>query len=203
MDEDQSKQLHEFFRSRRSVRRFLREPIPLHIVKRILETATYAPSAHNRQPWRFILLEEKKTEFVLQLGERYRWDLLENGYQESDVNALVNRSQQRILNAPMVILVCLDIACGDKYPDSSRQQAEFLMGVQGVAMAGALILLAAHAEGLGGVWMCAPLFAPEIVKDVLELPWSWLPQGLILLGYPEEVPPTPPRRALDEVMLIA
>jgi len=73
------------------------------------------------------------------------------------------------------------------------------MGVQSVAMAGSTMLLAAHASGLGGVWMCAPLFAPGSVKSVLDLPQEWEPQGVILLGYPAYEPQPRQRRLVDEV----
>ena len=66
----------------------------------------------------------------------------------------------------------------------SRQQSEHWMGIQSVALAGGHLLLAAWAEGLGGVWMCAPLFAQAAASQALDLPGSWQPQALILLGYP-------------------
>lgn len=186
------------------MRRFLQEPVTLSTIKRILETATYAPSAHNRQPWRFILLSDqgKRQDLATRLSECYRRDLITDGCPKEEVEARVYKSKQRILEAPVVILICLDVSSGDRYADNLRQQAENLMGVQGVAMAGMTLLLAAHAEGLGGVWMCAPLFARIAVKEVLQLPLSWEPQGMILLGYPKYSPPTRPRRALDELLLI-
>ncbi len=62
-----------FLRTRRSIRRFLgpaaktgkpdpstgsgRRPVPAPVIERILETATYAPSAHNLQPWRFVIVQ--------------------------------------------------------------------------------------------------------------------------------------------------
>jgi coenzyme F420-0:L-glutamate ligase / coenzyme F420-1:gamma-L-glutamate ligase len=74
------------------------------------------------------------------------------------------------------------------------------MAVQSVALAGGQLLLAAHAAGLGGVWMCAPLFAPQEVRQALELPADWEPQGILLLGFPEKVPPPRERRSLPEVV---
>jgi hypothetical protein len=47
--------------------------------------------------------------------------------------------------------------------------------------------------------MCAPLFAPAAARQALDLPESWQPQALILLGYPEKIPPQRPRRPVDEV----
>ncbi len=60
------------------------------------------------------------------------------------------------------------------------------MAVQSVALACQNLLLAAHAYGLGACWMCAPLFVPHVVRQVLELPAAWQPQALITLGYPAE-----------------
>lgn len=201
MEEISANGLHQFLRSRRSVRHFLQRPVPEEVIERIVETASYAPSAHNRQPWRFvwILSMKRRTDFVSRLSEKFRQDLLRDGHSEEEVEAILHKSQERILQAPVAILVCLDKAFGEIYADDARQQAEYLMGVQGVAMAGFQLLLAAHAEGLGGVWMCAPLFAQDEARDALGLPSTWHPQGLILLGYPEGVPPTPARRSLEEV----
>jgi nitroreductase len=81
-------------------------------------------------------------------------------------------------------LVCLTLEDMDRYPDERRTRAEYLMAVQGAAMAGENLLLAAHAAGLGASWLCAPLFAPEVARAALDLPAAWEPQALVLLGWP-------------------
>jgi coenzyme F420-0:L-glutamate ligase/coenzyme F420-1:gamma-L-glutamate ligase len=63
------------------------------------------------------------------------------------------------------------------------------------------LLLAAHAEGLGGCWTCAPLFAPEVVSKTLELPEDWEPQAIILLGVPTAPGEASERKRVDEVTL--
>ena len=60
------------------------------------------------------------------------------------------------------------------------------MAVQSVAAAGMQLLLAAHAEGLGGVWACWPLFAQETIRKTLNLSETWEPQGMFFIGYPED-----------------
>jgi F420 biosynthesis protein FbiB-like protein len=89
----------------------------------------------------------------------------------------------------------------DAYPDVRRQEAERTMAVQSVALAAGQVLLAAHAEGLGSCWMCAPLFAPGAVREALGLPDSWEPQGLVVLGYPAEPGRETSRRDLEDVMV--
>lgn len=191
----------EFLRSRRSVRRFLSQSVDPEILNHILKTATRAPSAHNRQPWRFLVLTTGRSKITLaeEMGSDFRRDLLNDGVDPDVVEKLVSRSRNRILEAPVVIILCLDIDAGDSYPDPARQQAELIMGVQGVAMAGGTMLLAAHAEGLGGVWVCAPLFAQETVQRAFDLPENWHPQGMLLLGYPAEIPEPRERKPLEEV----
>lgn len=187
-----------FIRTRRSVRHFSPAAVSPEVLERILETATWAPSAHNRQPWRFVVLETKEARHRLAegMGTAFRQDLLADGCSTEEAEASVDRSKQCILSAPAAILLCLDTKTGDVYPDADRQQAEYLMGVQSVALAGGSLLLAAHGEGLGGVWICAPLFAQDEARRVLDLPDEWDPLGIILLGYPEIYPDSRPRLPL-------
>ncbi len=187
--------------SRRSVRRFLPQEVPRPLIEQILAAATWAPSAHNRQPWRFAVIAalQHKTRLAQALGEVFWHDLARDGLPEPEISAQVERSRQRIQQAPLVILLCLDRSVGDVYPDEKRQQAEYLMGVQSAALAGGYLLLAAHTVGLAGVWMCAPLFAPAAAQQALELPEAWEPQALILLGYPAQIPPTRPRQPIEEI----
>jgi coenzyme F420-0:L-glutamate ligase / coenzyme F420-1:gamma-L-glutamate ligase len=195
--------VHDFIRSRRSVRRFLPEPVPEEVVRRIIETATWAPSAHNRQPWRFVELASAQSRQILteKMGADFRKDLLQDGTAPEIVVAQVERSRTRILQAPAAVLLCLSTIDMDTYPDEIRQRAEYAMAVQSAAMAGGTLLLAALAEGLGGVWICAPLFAQRTVRSALNLPDTWDPQGLILLGYPAKVPDPRPRLPVEKVVL--
>jgi len=194
-------EIHQFIRSRRSVRRFRSDPVPEEAIQRILETATWAPSAHNRQPWRFAVLagEAPRRRLADAMGEDFRGDLLADGLPFELVEAQVARSRQRIIEAPVVILACVDSVEMDAYPDERRQAAEYQMAVQSVAMAGQNLLLAAHAEGLGAVWMCAPLFAQDAARRALALPETWQPQGLVLLGYPDKISQHRGRKPMLEI----
>ncbi len=187
--------------ARRSVRRFQARPVPHQTIERLLQAAAWAPSAHNRQPWRFVVLTEmqSKQDLAKAMGAEFRRDLLADGLPVAQVEAQVERSRQRLLDAPAAILLCLDTGLEDIYPDARRQQAETLMGVQSVAMAGENLLLAACSEGLAGVWVCAPLFAPQAANQALDLPETWQAQGLLLLGYPAESPKERRLRPISEI----
>ncbi|MDA0244237.1 MAG: nitroreductase family protein [Chloroflexi bacterium] len=178
----------DFFRTRRSIRRYESRPVAREVVEEVLTAATWAPSAHNRQPWRFVVLSETaaKNQLATAMNAQLRTDLTADGLPAEQIERDASRSYQRLTEAPTLILLCLTMAEMDTYPDGRRQQNEWVMAVQSVAMAGQNLLLAAHQLGLGGCWVCAPLFCPQVVQATLGLPVDWQAQGLISLGYPAE-----------------
>ena len=193
---------HDFLRTRRSIRRFKPDPVPAAVIELVLETATYAPSAHNKQPWRFVVITtpEIKTRLAEAITARFRADMSTDGTPAAEVQARVERTIRRTNEAPLVIVVCRDVTQVKPQLDATRQQAEAAMGMQSVAMVGLQLLLAAHAEGLGGTWICWPLFAPEETRAALDLPSEWKPQGMVFIGQPAEQPEVPERKALQDVI---
>ena len=122
------------------------------------------------------------------MAQDFERDLRQDGVAPEKIQAQIKRSKERVSSAPVVILLCLDMSEMDPYPDGKRQQAERTMAMQSVAAAGLQLLLAAHAEGLGGVWVCAPLFAQETIQLTLNLSETWEPQGMFFIGYADELP---------------
>ncbi|MCU0466851.1 MAG: nitroreductase family protein [Anaerolineae bacterium] len=194
--------LHEALFGRRSLRRYHPDPVPQSVIEAVLQAATYAPSAHNRQPWRFVVIQsaEDKSGLAQAMGDRLRRDLTADNAPSEVIEADVSRSYDRMTSAPVLVLLCLTMAEMDVYPDPKRQALEQVMAVQSVAMAGQNLLLAAHGQGLGACWMCAPLFCPDVVSEYLGLPTDWQPQGLVAMGYPAQER-TKPRKPLGEVVL--
>jgi len=174
--------------ARRSIRRYSNRPVSPAALERLLEAARWAPSAHNRQPWRFAVLVEPEPRLRLAqaMGERFRRDLLADGLAADEVERQVARSVARIGGAPAVIVVFLSMADMDRHPDARRQGYEREMAAQSVALAVQNMLLMAHAQGLGACWLCAPLFCPEVVRETLELPPDWEALALLTVGYPAE-----------------
>ncbi len=193
-------------RGRRSIRRFAPQPVPDHLLSELLQAAICAPSAHNRQPWRFAIVRgaDAKLRLAVAMGERLRIDRRRDGDAANVIEADVARSISRISGAPVVIAVCMTMADMDRYADARRANAERQMAVQSTAMAMQNLLLAAHATGLGACMMCAPLFCPDAVRASLDLPDDWEPQALITIGWPSaagkaswRLPPSAVLRMID------
>jgi coenzyme F420-0:L-glutamate ligase/coenzyme F420-1:gamma-L-glutamate ligase len=193
--------LHRFLRTRRSIRRFKSDPVPDSVIENILTTATFAPSAHHRQPWRFAVMTEPavKAKLADAMAEKFQQELENDNLPPDEISKRVVRSKNRIISAPVVIILSIDMGDMNTYPDSRRNNAEYLMGTQSVANAGMQLLLAAHTEGLGSVWVCSPLFAQETVQAALELPKTWEPQAMYFLGYPIEIPEARERKSIKDI----
>lgn len=173
---------------RRSVRRYQPDPVPDDLVQQMLAAANWAPSAHNRQPWRFAVISGTavKEQLAQAMGRQLQADLSADSIPAEAIARDVARSSHRLTSAPLLILLSLSMSDMDVYPDDRRQHNEWMMAVQSTALAGQNLLLAAQSLGLGACWLCAPLFCPAVVGQTLGLPADWQPQALITVGYPAE-----------------
>jgi len=189
--------LHTFLRTRRSIRRFKPDPVPEAVIEEILTTATFSPSAHNRQPWRFAVVTDSsvKTRLGQAVTSKMRADMQAEGASEADIEKRAATSLRRMDEVPVVIVLCRDKT--DVRMDTPE---EAVMGIQSVALAGLQLLLAAHAEGLGGNWICWALYAQEATRAALDLPEAWEPQAFYFLGYPDETPEIKDRKSIKEII---
>lgn len=147
----------EAIHSRRSIRKFKKNPVPGELVKDVLSAAMMAPSAGNERPWHFVVISKSK--ILRELAN--------------------NRIYASVLDkAPLAILVCADI-------NLDRRNGFW---AQDCAAATQNLLLAAHASGLGAVWIALYPHENRIfgVRDVIELPENIVPFAIIPLGYPGE-----------------
>lgn len=195
--------LATLLRSRRSVRKFQDRPVDRELVEEILEAARWAPSPHGRQPWRFAVLttQELKLQLADQMGSTWQQNLQMDGQDAEIVNIRLEKSRQRILNAPVIIIPCLYLEDLDYYPDERRQADEKTMAIQSIGAAIQNMLLMAYDLGLDAGWMCAPLFCPEVVCKALDLDPRLIPQALITIGYAAADPQRRERLPLSSLIV--
>jgi coenzyme F420-0:L-glutamate ligase/coenzyme F420-1:gamma-L-glutamate ligase len=193
--------LLEAIKNRRSIRKYTQQPVPLDVVSEIIQTATYAPSAHNAQPWRFILLteESEKRAFAQAMARAWLHDLKKDGASPENRASMARASEERFASPPVLIVVCLTIQKMMQFPDQKRQQCEHDLAVQSLGAVIQNLLLAAHDKKLGSCWYCSPIFCKKDVRQALGIPENVEPQALITLGYPNETVAAPQRDELCEV----
>jgi F420 biosynthesis protein FbiB-like protein len=186
------------------VRQYQDRPVSRAQLEQMLEAARWAPSPHGRQPWRFVVLTRPEPKALLaeRMGETWQTNLRMDGQDESIVEIRLQKSRQRILQAPAIIIPCLYLEDMDRYPDQKRQNDETIMAIQSLGAAVQNILLAAYDLGLDTGWMCAPLFCPEVVVDALGLDSRLIPHAMITVGYAAADPKRRPHRPIDELIVL-
>jgi nitroreductase len=189
----------ELARRRRSVRRFEARGVPGPLVDRLLEAASLAPSAGNRQPYRLIVASARATieameravvEAVRAIVEGARPD------RAADLEAYT-RSFLVFADAPLLFA---PIHRAGVDPLGAALAASGLEAISSVSAAIMSLLLAAEACGLGACWMTGPLVAAPALRAILEVPEGWDLSALVPVGYPAERPPAPPRRPLARLV---
>lgn len=186
---------------RRSVRKYLPKTVPTALLMEILDSARFAPSAHNAQPWRFVVLTETESKRRLATAMAQAWlaDLKRDGKPDGLSKFSTEASIERFVKAPILILACLSMKDMNRFLDWERQQCEHDLAVQSLGAAIQNMLLMAQTRQLGSCWYCAPVFAKKAVRDALNIPKEVEPQALITLGYAAEKPTAPQRLPLHSV----
>ena len=150
--------------ARTSVRAYTSEPVPDEMVETLLRAAMAAPSAMNRQPWEFVVVNDRAVLDSLAGKLRYA---------------------KMLVQAPLAVVVCAETMITHR--DGS--QSENGLWEHDASAATQNILLAAKALGLGAVWTAAvDEERSTAVKEALNIPGSVMPLCVIPIGFPAEDP---------------
>lgn len=203
MSADALSRLDDLIRGRSSVRSFSDEPVDVAVVERAIAAAGWAPSPHGTQPWRFVVLEEPvvRQQLAAAMATDWRRQLKLDSLDEVTIERRLANSRDRLERAPVVVIACLYLGDAHQYPDPERQRAEYLMAVQSLGAAAQNFLLTIHADGLSAGWMCAPLFCPDLIRDVLHLDDSLEPQAMFPVGHMANPPRRRDRRSPESLIV--
>lgn len=197
------KSSEDTLRTRRSYKfKFSEKKVKKALITESIELARWAPSAHNGQFWRYIIMEqgEVREDLIKNMNNKLKDDLQRDGKSEDFIQSKIEKTKSNFLYSPYLILLCLDTEELEKYSDDIRESNEYVMGIQSVSASATYLLLAFEIKGLASCWYCAPLFAKEIIKDTLELPPTFVPMAFFTVGYSTEDSPKPKRKELREII---
>jgi nitroreductase len=182
--------------ARHSVRAFLETPVPDEAIAEILKAANVAPSAHNQQSWRFIIVQgEKKRELVELINGRA-------GDFPRSASILLRMASRSIAGAPVVIAIANTgelIEHGKTlFGLESHLSHDFFrtMEIQSSAAAVENLLLAATALGLATVWLGILFLLKDEVRELLGEPQGEF-MAVVPLGYAARNHKGPVKRPLE------
>ncbi|MGE5507154.1 MAG: nitroreductase family protein [Chitinophagales bacterium] len=194
-------------RARHSVRRFLPDPVPEADIREIVELATWAPNASNRQMWRFVAVADPALKKAMRQAVEEAIDRLVAAVPEVPGVAAMKGWSLFFAEAPVVIAVF-----GEGY--ASRTDEALKAGgwtseaidrvrarpdLQSIGAAIQTLLLAAAAKGYGTCWMCAPNLAAPEIERLLGVEERFRLVAIVPLGCPAEAPRGPGRHPVEEV----
>ncbi len=162
-------------RERRSIRKFIEKDIPEDILSSLMDALIWAPSAGNLQSRRFFFVKNKEIKHLL-------------------AGAALN--QRFIHDAPVAIVCCTDSSISRHY----GQRGTDLYTIQDVSASIMGMMLVAHEEGLGTVWIGA--FNDDQVTAVLDLPFNLRPVAMVPVGYPASIPKAPERVSKEHAVQV-
>ena len=167
---------------RRSIRKYVDQPVEDEKIIQLLESARLAPSGSNTQPWHFIVVK----------SELCRQKLSE-----------VSHNQKWMLSAPVFIVCLADIRCRiekavDVSLNENSPQEELKQIIRDTSISIGHILLEADNLGLGTC--CVAWFIQEEIRPILNIPADKYVVGIITLGYANETPKARPQKTLEELI---
>jgi nitroreductase len=185
--------------SRRSVRQFQDKPVDDPMIRAVLDAANQAPSAHNQQSWKFIVLRAEKKDQLAHLVTEKAGDF------PKPSSAILRMAARSIISAPVVIAVMNTGALINHGVELFNIEVDLsgdffrTMEIQSSAAAVENLLLAANSLGLGSVWLgVLYLIKDEVLSFLGEEKGEFM--AVIPLGYPLRSHEGPRKRSLDYVV---
>jgi len=186
--------------ARRSIRKFAATPIPHDAIREILLSATQAPSAKNRQPWRFVVVENAaKTEMLQAMKKGFQREA--QSPQLPDSAHYLTGAQHTLsimAQAPVTVFVINPLSTMDAFPNSWESRFYDAANIQSVGACIQNMLLKATDMGYGSLWICDIFFAYEDICRWLGTQEQVV--AAISFGVPAESPHARPRKDLDDLI---
>lgn len=186
--------------TRRSIRKFLNKPVPRRMLEQLIDAARAAPSAKNRQPWKYIVFGGVQKQQLLEcmqqgIQREMQTPLLPDCADGiSDAKYTLNVMRQ----APIVIIV---LNVNGRTPFSKVNTGERITEICDTLSIGASIqniLLTATQLGLGTLWIANTCFAYPELTAYLKTDCQLV--GAVAVGYAAESPGERPRKNVQDTV---
>jgi len=181
-------------KARRTIRKYKDKKVPREMIEKVIDAGRWAPSAHNLQPWKFVVIENK--DVINKIA-----DLLEKEARNlfSGFNVVMKDTVENLRNAPILLVVYSNGVISKKFDRFGPVYKKIanMYEVQSIAAAIENMLLYSYSLNLGMTWYGMPLFFSKKITKFLKQ--SGKLSAILSLGYPDEVPAVTRRKELTEI----
>lgn len=187
--------------NRRSIRKYKRHEISKEIIEDIIYSATLAPSAKNRQPWKFIVYQgEEKSKLVDVMHQGIKLEKITHKLMPEWAFAIPDAENTvRVMEeAPCLIAV---LNTNQKAPFDSIEDEKRIVEICDSLSIGAAIenmILTATSYGLGTLWIANTCFAYNELIDFIETDSQLT--GIVAIGFANETPAKRPRKPVADIV---
>jgi len=187
--------LFDIIKNRRTVRQFKTTPIPKQHILKILEAAHFAPTAGNQQPWKFLVIQDRKKLDLLSKKalfwylEKYKRQENPSSEQLKSMKERLKKVLKNVLSAPVYVAVLVNSKA--HYPD--------YVLFDGTLAAGTL-MIAARALGYGTGFFTT-FFPEKEMKEFFQIPEKYHLICFSPIGIPVEWPKTPPKKNIEDLVI--
>ncbi|MCP4131961.1 MAG: nitroreductase family protein [bacterium] len=184
----------ELLKLRRSVRIYEERDVPLEIIREMIKESTYAPTASNTQPWRYVIINDRSV--MKRISDECKSNLLKRmqnnpgDYAKRYEQLMLNKEYNVFYNAPCAVYILGDRNYKNLMVDS--------------ALAASYFMFAAASRGLGTCWLnfAAVIQTPEMLSE-LGIPEDCKIVAPIIVGYPKNIPAMPKRKEPEILKIIS
>lgn len=198
MKDNEYQSLIRIIKERRSIRNFRPEVPEKELILKLIDSARYAPSATNFQPWKFFVITSPEVKEKMARVVSDKLDSLDNSKLNREVVDAENVKRfgrEYFLffrKAPAVIATFFKpypVAASLGYESGSDGKEKMqMLSIESTSAAVQNMLLAAHALGLGACWLDGPLIARRELEEMLNVDEPWKLMCLVAVGYPKDIP---------------
>jgi nitroreductase/ketosteroid isomerase-like protein len=187
--------LFDMIKNRRTVRKFKAVPVPKEHLLKILDAARFAPTAGNQQPWKFLVVQDRKKldqlqkEALLWYLDEYKKRRKPTPEELSKAKEAITQLLDNVLSAPVYIAVLVDSKA--KYPDYILYDGTLAAGY---------LMIAARALGYGTGFFTS-FFPEDKMRVFFNIPEQYKLICFTPVGVPDKWPETPPKRKLEEIVV--
>ncbi len=200
---DAARRFYETLRQRRSVRLFSDRPVPREVIEDLIRAAGTAPSGANKQPWRFVAVQDPAIKKEIREGaeaeEREFYFRRANQQWLADLRAIGTDEHKPFLEIAPWLIVVFKLMKDDD-PNNPSDQVYYVNESVGIAVG--MLLAAAHFAGL--VALTHTPSPMKFLAPILKRPNYERPYLLIPIGYPADdcVVPDLRRKSLEQIMVV-